>query len=352
MATDTQRTGRRTELMVGIFLFVGLVLLSWLILTFGKLDEGFEDCYQVEVRFSDATGVIEGTSVRLAGALIGQVSGPPMLEADLKPMIRVPIDILNERSLPNNAIFQVQSASILGDRVITVTIPEEPSSALLANGDVLTGGAPGGLDALQEDAVAMMSTARESLDKFDTALDEINELAASLNETVDTVNGQILSDQNVASFSQTLLNIEDASIGARNASADLKPVLADARKAMQEVTQLAERAQDSFDELDTQLATVGPAMDEVPETLRSINRAASKAVGAVEEAERTFAKVGDTVDSFNQSDGLVGTLTKDEEVSTDTKTFIKNLRRHGILGYRDEATPENDPRERFSGRRR
>lgn len=355
MATDKQRT----ETLVGLFFFIGLALLTWLILTFGRLDSGYDNVYRVNVRFGDASGVIEGTSVKLAGALIGKVAETPKLEPGMTPRVRVPIDIRADRPLPANAVFQIQSASVLGDKVISVSIPEELSAQTLANGALLDGGGASGLEAIQTDAVAvagdariLMADARTSLLKFDAALDDIRSVAGRLSETVEQLNGGVLSNRNVASLGRTLSNLEDASIGARNASADLKPVLVDARQAIQQVNRLAVRAEGTFDEIDTQLAHVGPAMEGVPETVRALTRVANKAEGAVGEAEKTFAKAGQTLDTINEGEGLVGTLTQDEETSNDTKTFLKNLRRHGILGYRDEETDEKDPRERFSGRRR
>ena len=38
---------------------------------------------------------------------------------------------------------------------------------------------------------------------------------------------------------------------------------------------------------------------------------------------------------------------------TDAKVFVRNLRRYGILRYRnDEIPPEDDPRNRYRGKRR
>ena len=49
----------------------------------------------------------------------------------------------------------------------------------------------------------------------------------------------------------------------------------------------------------------------------------------------------------------MGTLAYDREPAQDAKTFLRNLRRYGILGYRDAQThDERDPRNRFRGRRR
>ena len=76
----------------------------------------------------------------------------------------------------------------------------------------------------------------------------------------------------------------------------------------------------------------------MPKAVASISRAADKAGQAIDRAE--------------QGEGLLGTLAYDREVTDDAKVFIRNLRQQGILRYRDKETPEEDPRNRFRGRRR
>lgn len=354
----------RTELLVGIFILFGLAVLGWLIISFGNFSKGYKDGYHVTVRFSDASNVIKGTKVRMAGTTIGEVASPPSLEelqvgANEMPKVRVPLVIDNQRRLPRNTVFQIESLTVLGDKVIVASIPENPSTALLEEGEIVDGGGASGLESIQSDAVAVASDIRElvedsqtSLIKFDAALDDIRAIALRLTESIEQVNNGILSDRNIGTISRTLTNIEDASVGAKAASADMQPLLADARLAVQEITALADRAQLTFGEVDKQLAHIGPAMEEVPSTVRSIKAVADDAQGAVQEAEKTLAKAGDTLDNLNSENGLVSALGKDEDISTDTKTFVRNLRRYGILGYKDEATPEDDPRERYRGRRR
>ncbi|MEM9079805.1 MAG: MlaD family protein [Verrucomicrobiota bacterium] len=350
---------QRTEYLVGLFLLIGLGLLGWLILSFGELEDGGRATYRVEVRFSDATSVIEGTKVKLAGATIGEVSETPFLEPPSGPQgvlvdakVRVPIDIEERWRLPADAIFQIQSATVLGDKVIVVTIPEEASPERLVEGATLNGGGASGLEAIQSDAVAVaedarqvMEDARLSMIKLETTLDDIQAVARGLTETVETVNAEILSERNLASVGRTIANIEDASVGVKSLAADIKPLLVDTQRAIQQIETVGIRAETTFAKVNQSLEEVGPAMEAVPETMESIQRVADSAEGAFGEAEKTLA-------SLNDSGGLVETLTKDEEVSTDTKAFVKNLRRYGVLGYRDEDTPEDDPRERFRGRRR
>jgi hypothetical protein len=67
---------------------------------------------------------------------------------------------------------------------------------------------------------------------------------------------------------------------------------------------------------------------------------------------RAADKAGQALDRVESGEGLLGTLAYDREVSDDARAFIRNLKQQGILRYRDREMPEEDPRNRFRGRRR
>src|SRR5207247_11081637 len=73
------RHERGLEFKVGIFVFVGLALLGALLVQFGRLGEGFKTYYPLTVRFTNASGLLKGSDVLLAGARIGKVAGGPLL---------------------------------------------------------------------------------------------------------------------------------------------------------------------------------------------------------------------------------------------------------------------------------
>lgn len=57
---------------------------------------------------------------------------------------------------------------------------------------------------------------------------------------------------------------------------------------------------------------------------------------------------------MKQGGGLLGILMHDEEVSADTKAFIQNLKKHGLLGYKDGELSELEAAKdsRYRGLRR
>lgn len=327
---------RKTEAMVGLFIFIGLAILGVLIVQFGRFGDRFIGKYPLTVIFDDAAGLIRGSEVRMGGAEIGKVAAHPALNEDVK--VEVQVDIDERIRIPEGSSFQISSASILGDKLIVITPPSEPSGNYIEADAVIEGGGPSGLDALQTNAEAVSRDARkllvdaaETMKQIDGAIGDIRTATGELTTTLRKVNEGILTDDNLASIESTLTNLEKASAG-------LEPTLADARQAIETVEGAANEAKQTFAEATARIEDLEPALKEIPQAVASLSRAADQAA--------------ETLDRVEQGQGLLGTLAYDEEVSDDAKTFIRNLKQQGILRYRDTETPEEDPRTRFRSRRR
>src|SRR5204862_8196793 len=76
------RHERGLEFKVGIFVFVEPAMLGALLVQFGRLGEGFKTYYTITVRFNDASGLLKGTDLLLAGARIGKVEDRPKLHRE------------------------------------------------------------------------------------------------------------------------------------------------------------------------------------------------------------------------------------------------------------------------------
>ena len=327
---------RKTEAMVGLFIFVGLALLGILIVQFGRFGDRFIGKYAVTVVFDDAAGLIRGSEVRMGGAKIGKVATHPALNEDVK--VEVQVDIDERIRIPEGSAFQISSASILGDKLIVITPPATTTGEFIEDGTTIAGAGPSGLDALQNNAEAVSRDARQllvdaakTMKQIDGAIDDIRTATGELTTTLHKVNQGILTEENMGRIETTLANLEQASAG-------LDPTLADARKAIQSIESAATEARSTFAEATVRIEELEPALKEIPSAVSSLSRAADKAA--------------ETLNHVEEGKGLLGTLAYDEEVSDDAKTFMRNLKQQGILRYRDKETPEDDPRTRFKSRRR
>jgi phospholipid/cholesterol/gamma-HCH transport system substrate-binding protein len=331
-------SSKKTELWVGLFVFIGLALLGGLIVQFGRFGDKFHGKTQIMVVFDDASGLIKGSEIRMGGARIGKVEEHPELNSEVKVQVVMSID--EPIRIPENSMIQIASATLLGDKMIVITPPQPADSTgrFLEPGAVVRGGGPSGLDAIQNNAESISRDARKLMEdagvafkKVDAAIDDIRAVTARLSTTLDKVNDSLLSEKNLKSIDGTLTNFEKA-------SAELTPAVTEARSAIAAFEKASNSAQGTFATADKRIEELKPALEEVPKAVASISRAADKAGKAIDRAE--------------QGDGLLGTLAYDHDVSDDAKVFIRNLRQQGILRYRDKETPQDDPRSRFRGRRR
>ncbi|MGE9269494.1 MAG: MlaD family protein, partial [Verrucomicrobiales bacterium] len=275
---------RKTDTMVGLFIFIGLALLGTLVIQFGRFGDRFIGKYPLTIVFDDASGLIRGSEVRMGGAKIGKVATSPELNDNVK--VEVQIDIDERIRIPEGASFHISSASILGDKLIVITPPKEGTRTFIDAGSRLTGGGPSGLDALQNNAEAVSRDARqllvdaaETMKQIDGAVGDIRTATGELTTTLQKINQGLLTDSNLGHLEATLANLEQA-------SKNLDPTLADARKAIQTVEAAAGEARTTFSEATGRIKELEPALKEIPPAVASLSRAADQAAETLEHVEQ------------------------------------------------------------------
>lgn len=333
----------KTETLVGSFILVGLLMLGGLALQFGNIMEWAKGKYSMTVDFKEATGVIKGSSVRMLGAKVGEVASRPELMESAK--VRVTLSIEDKFNIPKGSVFQIAGAGFLGDKEIIITPPEEETTAYIEAGSQLKGGGPSGLELIQadaesiaEDARILMKDARTAMVKMDSSLDDIRAVAIRLSESIEIINDGVLSDANVTNLSSAIAHFEKATKSAAELGDDAGPVMAEARLAIQDIREAVVEIKSAAGSAHSAIQKVSPALERVPQTLASI--------------EKTVDQAGAAIENVQKGDGALAAITSNQETKEDTQTFIRNLRKYGILRYKDKETEEDDPRERFSGRRR
>jgi phospholipid/cholesterol/gamma-HCH transport system substrate-binding protein len=340
MATEK----KHPELLVGTFVLFGCLLLGSLILQFGRFGDKFTDTYSLTLIVDDAAGIIKGSEIRMGGAKIGRVENLPELTDEAHVKIDLLVD--DRIKIPEGSMLGVASASLLGDKMIVVTPPKVKTGGFIAPDTIIRGSGPTGLDAIQSNAEILSHEARNlmegagvTLKKVDGAVDDMREASQQLTQAIKKVNESVLKPENLAQVDTALRNFTETSEQLKKTSVELEPALADARRAIQSIEKAADGAEKTFAKADQRIDELGPAFAELPKATRAITQAANKA--------------NTTMDQVVKGNGLLGTLTNDNEVSTDAKAFIRNLKERGILRYQDKESvhPADDPRNRFRGRR-
>src|SRR6266508_468283 len=168
------RHERGLEFKVSIFVFVGLAMLAALVVQFGRLGEGLKTYYTITVRFNDASGLLKGTDVWLAGARIGKVADGPKLVRE-GGGVAVPLKIYDYIKIPEGAKFTVGSSGLLGDRFVNVVMPPGQTKAFLAPNTYLSGARETGIDDLTREGGALVKDLRGTVQKIDTTVNRLNQ---------------------------------------------------------------------------------------------------------------------------------------------------------------------------------
>ena len=287
------RHERGLEFKVGLFVFIGCAALAGLVVKFGRLGEGVKTYYQLTVRFADASGLLTNSDVLLAGARIGRVSGGPRLVRD-GPGVYVPLRIFDYVKIPLGSKFTVGSSGLLGDRFVTVTPPTGQPTGYIAKNAFIDGTRETGIDDLTRQG---------------------GELVSDLRTTVQKLNQQTLSAQNMENLKASMEHLNQATSALAESSKKLDGVIEQADSAMASAKKAADGLQN--------------AISDTRKVLRSAT----------------------------QGKGLVATLLNDQQLANDLHALISNLRAHGVLFYRDSAggrqgkPPEQTTQSRRTQRR-
>jgi ABC-type transporter Mla subunit MlaD len=299
------RHERGLEFKVGIFVFVGLVMLAALVVQFGRLGEGFKTYYPIAVRFSDASGLLKGSDVLVAGARIGHVAGSPRLVREGHG-VSVPLRIYDYVKIPKGSRFEVGSSGLLGDRFVTVTLPPGQPKEFLPKGTEVEGARQTGMDDLTREGGALAVDMRKAVQTID--------------ETVTRLNHQALSETNLSNLKASIEHLNETTGALAESSKKLDGVLAKADSTMTSANKAAD---------DLQLVMVD----------------ARKAAQAANQVFREAL----------EGKGLLGTLIGDKALAENLRALVSNLRKHGVLFYRDSAAksePGTGTAERRGGERR
>ena len=123
----------KLELKVGIFVFIGLVILTAFILSmkdFKSMTAG----YEVNFIFNFANGVKIGAPVRFAGVDVGEIKEINFVTRadDPKPKVRIVGSVKKEIKVPVDSTVWVNTLGLLGEKYIEIMPGKDSSNVLLA----------------------------------------------------------------------------------------------------------------------------------------------------------------------------------------------------------------------------
>lgn len=274
---------RPTQIKVGLFLLAGLVTVALMVVYFGRLGEGFSSYYNLRAEFANASGLLRGGEVLLAGAKVGRVMDSPAILPDMRG-VYVELRILEQVKIPVGSQFSIGSSGLLGDKYVQIILADGGGKA----GYIEPGSTVQGV--MESGGIAGMA------DSAGTLISDLRETVGNINGVVKKLDSTVLSKQELDSISATIRNLQAASA-----------------------------------KIETTVAEASTAVQSGKETMDSAKKAA-------EELQKTLSAMQGLIEQVRSGKGVLGTLISNREMADNLRALIANLRKHGVLWYKDSKT--------------
>jgi len=106
----------KLEIVVGVFVLVGVLCLGYLSIKLGKLEMISGDVYEVEAQFNSASGLKPGSTIEIAGVEVGRVRGITLVEDRAKVKLAVNKTV----KLYTDTIASIKTRGIIGEKFLAL----------------------------------------------------------------------------------------------------------------------------------------------------------------------------------------------------------------------------------------
>lgn len=109
---------RKIEIIVGIFVFLGILGMAYMALKLGEIGGLGASGYTLTARFTDAGGIRPGADVMIAGVIVGRVEQVSLAGEDEAELV---LRIQHGVKITRDAIASIRTKGIIGDRYVRIT---------------------------------------------------------------------------------------------------------------------------------------------------------------------------------------------------------------------------------------
>jgi phospholipid/cholesterol/gamma-HCH transport system substrate-binding protein len=299
----------RLEIKVGLFVFVGLVLLTALLVQFSKGTSLFRGTYTLKLHAENVGGLKPRASVLLAGVQVGSVKQIQLAPDDRS--VNIFLDIYKDYPVFHDAQFEIKSAGFLGDQYVSI-MPMADTLPYLTNNEEVECAAPFDLQEVARGAAGFITRMDDTAKKLDASVTDLR--------------AEVLNAQTLSSFGVALTNMKAFTEQALDAVNNINSLVAtNGTQVGVAVSNLV-----FFSGQLTQLG--GSAQDILATNSVNIN-------AAVKNIDDITVMLKQIAADLQTGKGLAGTILQNQELATNVLDIAanlsitsSNLNRHGLWG--------------------
>ncbi|MDX6406321.1 MAG: phospholipid/cholesterol/gamma-HCH transport system substrate-binding protein [Blastocatellia bacterium] len=363
MPKSTRNIGL-SELRVGLLVLIAIAVLILLILNASGTLNPFASHIHLRARFADASGLREGSEVRLAGVRIGKVdrirllspsevgTGPSPQKVEAFLTIESKIDgVPAPDRIRTDSTAQQMAPSILGSEMIVNITPGTPLGQQIKENDLLPSTSGSSISDLATNGTELAQKLSKLSDQLNEVVKNVRDgkgtvgrlfndeaLYNNLNATIrdaEELATQIKSGKGSAGkfvYDEALYNnANEISANLRKVSADLAAGRGSAGKLLQSdemynrITRIADRVNHSMDQIDSIVAGVNSGQGTLGKLVKD-EAIYNDARTAIARFNTTAARIDSVVAGAQRGEGTLGKLITDDQLYSN----VNNLSSEGV----------------------
>jgi phospholipid/cholesterol/gamma-HCH transport system substrate-binding protein len=285
----------RLEWKVGLFVFIGLVLLAALLIEFSKGLTFFRKTYDIYLHATNVGGLKTRASVLMSGVQIGTVSDI-RLSPDGKT-VTIVLRIYSDYQIYKDATFAIEQSGFLGDNYVAI-VPFKNEGGIYQDHDPAEAEAPFNLQQFTRSATGFITRIDDTVKKLNDALVDVSRI--------------VLNPKTLTNLSDAVSNLRDFSERAQMAANNLNVILATNSPAIARASSNLVVFSDSLNQfgagLNDVLSTNAPDIHVVVKNIESSSEVLKSLLGDVQAGK-----------------GLAGDLLKNEQIAASVSQIASNL---------------------------
>ena len=286
---------KRLEWRVGLFVFIGLVVLGVLLLQFSKGASLFRPTYNLYLTAKNVGGLKAQASVLMAGVNIGTVS-----KIRLNPEgtnVTITLKIYQSYLIHKDARFLIEQSGFLGDQYVAI-VPTQNAGGVWQSDDHPAAEEPFNLQEVARSAAGFLKRVDETTKKLDEAISDVRRL--------------VLNEQTLTNLSVTVGNMRAASEHAVSTVDNINSLVEtnslSVASAVSNLVHFSEQLNDFAGDFKTVLATNSVTLN-----------------ASMKNIESSTVVLKNVLQDVQSGKGLAGNVLRNEQLATNIDMLAANL---------------------------
>ncbi|MXV52544.1 MCE family protein [Pedobacter sp. HMF7647] len=288
------KSDNKQAIIVGIFIFLGIVIFIAAVLTLGSKQKTFVAKVQIKAVFDDVSGLKQGNNIWFSGVKVGTIKAINLL-GEKKVEVVMGIEEQVHKFIRKDATAKLGSEGLIGNKIVVIS-GGSAQSPQVVDGDQLK----------VERVIStddILNTLQENNKNLVAITSDFKSVSSKIANGEGTLGALLTNDQMAGNIKTMLSNLQTASQNTNKISAALN--------------QFSGKLNNK-DGLANQLLTDTVVFANLKSSVAQLQK-------TTETANQVAANLDKASGKFNSTDNAVGTLLNDQQVSSDLKNTIKNL---------------------------